>query len=286
MSLITRIDNFRKKYYKRGITINDVSMSYYLCGKGSHVLVLLAGDIGMPEQWINYIEDLSGVYRILVPSYPTGIGTTEELCGALGTLLRYLHIDRAVFVGDSYGAYLAQLMAIRYPEITEGLCLLSAAGLQEETLKALGKGRGKLRRQAMAQRLVSSETIRAAARKQFLDAAEAAGCEEISEMGLFWDEVCRDLDRKASQHMLALRSDIPDLPPCTDEQFAYLDRRVFLALPDNDEVYDTQMQLDLIADMPRPKIQNGITSGHLSPLFQTEDIIAGLRRFLLTLDRE
>ena len=286
MSLITRLDNFRKKYYKREITINEIPMHYYLCGKGDHVLVLLQGDLGMPEQWMNYIEDLSGVYRILAPAYPEGIDTTEELCSALRSLLRFLHIDRAVFVGDGYGGYLAQLMAIRYPEITEALCLFSTAGLQEDTLRALRRQGGRLRRTAMAYRLMSTSKVRQTERKQFLDAAAAGGCDDLSGMGLFFDEMCRDLDQPFALHMLALRSDIPELPPCSREQFAYLDRRVLLALPDNDEQYTSDMQLDLIADMPRPKMLNGLWKGHLSPIFQSDVVLKGLRRFLLTLDKE
>ena len=111
------------------ISIKGISFRYLMCGVGKTTLTLLTGGMGLAELNFAFIEKLEVHYRILTFDYPIGLDTNVDLADAVRALLGALEIKKTVFVGESFGGYLAQIIARRYPDITEGLCLFSTAGL-------------------------------------------------------------------------------------------------------------------------------------------------------------
>jgi pimeloyl-ACP methyl ester carboxylesterase len=88
------------------------------------VVVLLHGQPGSRSDWAGVINELSRTHRVLAPDRP-GYGTNaDSACGFDGNVyslmarLDAVGIERAVFVGHSWGAGVALLAALRWPERT------------------------------------------------------------------------------------------------------------------------------------------------------------------------
>ena len=85
--------------------------------------------------------------------------------------------------------------------------------------------------------------------------------------------------------MTTLLMDLMNQVPCTPEEYAYLEGRVLLILPKNDNSFTPEMQEDLIATMPDSVIVGGIDSGHISTLLEVDRYVEELRRFVEGLDK-
>ena len=123
------IKKFQESHEFKQCIVSGVQFRYILCGEGSKTLTLLTGEMGIAELNFSFIEKLEETYRVLAFDYPLGIDTNEELVDSIHELLKALGIEKSIFIGESYGGYLGQMIARKYPDIVDGLCLFSTAGL-------------------------------------------------------------------------------------------------------------------------------------------------------------
>ena len=79
-------------------------------------------------------------------------------------------------------------------------------------------------------------------------------------------------------HISGLLADVMNQMPVTEADFAALEGRILLILPDQD-FFSGQMQQDLIRLMHEPEIRY-VSGGHLSTVLKTEDYIRTIRAFL------
>ena len=73
-------------------------------------------------------------------------------------------------------------------------------------------------------------------------------------------------------------ADLMNQKPVTEADFAALEGKILLILPDQD-FFSGKMQEDLIKLMHHPKISY-VSGGHLSTVLRTDDYIRTIRRFL------
>jgi pimeloyl-ACP methyl ester carboxylesterase len=104
-------------------------------GEGPPLLYLhsLAGEV----RWLPFHQELSKGFDVIAPAHP-GFGATEgveETDSMEDLVFHYLDVldglglERANFVGVSYGGWIAAEFAVRYPERVEKLVLADAFGL-------------------------------------------------------------------------------------------------------------------------------------------------------------
>jgi len=114
--------------------INNFSIYYDIYGAGEP-LVLIAGLGSDSMSWFNVIDDLAKNYKLIVfdnrgcgrSDYPSGKISIEDMAEDTAGLLGYLNIDKANILGHSMGGYIAQEIAINYPERVNNLILVSTA---------------------------------------------------------------------------------------------------------------------------------------------------------------
>lgn len=105
--------------------------------KGQETIVLLHGYCSSSYTWNHCLEMLSEVgYRVIAPDLK-GFGFSEkpfdnryrveDQSDLIVGLLDSLNIERATFVGNSYGGAVSMATAIRHPQRVERLVLLNAA---------------------------------------------------------------------------------------------------------------------------------------------------------------
>ncbi len=117
----TRLSAFRRRNLKRRI-ISGTLWEIAEVGAGDETLVFLHGLGASADAWFLPMENLSGRFRCLAPSYPP-LGSWEALGAGILALLDSEGVTRAHFVGSSMGGVLAQFLATRAPERVQSLVL-------------------------------------------------------------------------------------------------------------------------------------------------------------------
>ena len=267
--------------------IQGCSFHYLLCGREESpcTLVYFVGGTGNPLGWYRHVLAMESKYRILLLDYPMGVDEMEQLTGLIGALIRELDIEKAVWIGASFGGYIAQLMAKKNPEITRAMVLYATTALSEKGIDALKKqyrymgtllwlmehGPYGLLKGAfmkpMLKRLIPREhTDYAAYMKDFIQ----------------W--IYEGYTRQTDLHMTRLMADIGNLTPVRSEDFDYLKGRVQLILPQNDKAFSPQMQEELMALLRYPDTET-MEGGHLATLFRAEEFAARTDAFLKKIHR-
>ena len=127
------------------VQAGDYRVHYHEAGEGPAVIMLHGAGPGATS-WANYrgnIEVFSESHRTILLDMP-GFGGSDDVASVdeaattirarvLRDFMDALGIERASFVGNSYGGAVSMAFAVDYPERTERLILMAAAG----TLKTI-----------------------------------------------------------------------------------------------------------------------------------------------------
>jgi pimeloyl-ACP methyl ester carboxylesterase len=127
------------------VQAGDYRVYYHELGEGPAVIMLHGAGPGA-SAWRNYqgnIEAFAQSHRTILVDMP-GFGGSDSITSidepattirtrVLRDLMDALGIERASFVGNSYGGAVAMAFAVDYPERTDRLILMAAAG----TLKTI-----------------------------------------------------------------------------------------------------------------------------------------------------
>jgi pimeloyl-ACP methyl ester carboxylesterase len=112
------------------VSVNGFSLYYEIQGDGEPV-VLIPGFAAGRETWVLQTPSLSREFRVITFD-PRGVSESEKpegpqsislLADDLAHLLQALGISKAHIVGASFGGFVAQEFALRYPFMTRKLVL-------------------------------------------------------------------------------------------------------------------------------------------------------------------
>ena len=280
-SFLLDIKRFQENHEFKHIEADGIDFRYILCGKGEKTLTILTGGMGIAELNFSFIENLESTYRVLAFDYPMGRDLNAELVHSISELIKKLGIRKTVFIGESYGGYLAQMIAREYPEITEGLCLFSTAGLNKTTIESLKQKYSGLAKPGIwILGHVPYNWLKPVLIKVSLKKLKYVPEDEYNYMKDFFTWAFKDYTGKYDVHMTSLLIDIMNQKPCRKEEFEYLKRKVMLILPDDDESFTTKMQKDLSDLFEDPYVVEHITGGHLAPILQTEKYVKEIDAFM------
>jgi pimeloyl-ACP methyl ester carboxylesterase len=125
----------RKDVRPHTLTTNDFSMKYWKGGNGPVIVFLhgFGGDALFTYQ--NELTALAKNHTVIAPdllwfgessaSLPT---TLESQLVAVETLLKELNVDTFSLIGQSYGGFIAVLMAEKFPKRIDRLCIANSPG--------------------------------------------------------------------------------------------------------------------------------------------------------------
>ncbi len=138
------------------ISVNGLRLYYESEGDGEPV-VLIPGFAAGRWIWFKQTEELARMFRVIVfdprgvsaSDKPEGTQTISLLADDVAHLLQTIGIERAHVVGASFGGFVAQEFALKYPLLTRKLvlCCTSFGGPNHvnpapETLAALASTKG------------------------------------------------------------------------------------------------------------------------------------------------
>ena len=114
--------------------LNNLNIYYEVHGEGEP-LILIAGFTADSQSWQFVIKDLSKHFKVIIFDN-RGVGRTEatdppytieQMADDTKSLMDYLNIHAAHVLGHSMGGYIAQKLAIKYPERVYKLILCSTS---------------------------------------------------------------------------------------------------------------------------------------------------------------
>src|SRR5215471_1206448 len=114
---------FRLTHAYKQLDIAGICWEYIVCGRGENVLLLLPGAHGLGEVAFQVIIRFEHTYRIISPSYPSGVRMVGELVDGLVDILNAENITQAYVVGGSFSGMVAQQLVRRHPERINKLVL-------------------------------------------------------------------------------------------------------------------------------------------------------------------
>lgn len=217
------------------LTVDGASFRYVLSGQ--HVgktLVLLNGGMNTLEMWMDYVEPLSKVCRVLLFDYPQELRTNQALVTGMHAFFAKLDIRSPIFVGASDGGMVAQIYVQRYPGETGGLVLISTGGMDENTLKSLKR---KYRLAALMlwyMKHCNYEKLKPTLIKAGMSHIRNESADEIAYAQEMFETIFKDYKQEKDVHISGLLADLMHQKPVTAEDFAALEGKILLILPDQD----------------------------------------------------
>jgi len=127
--------------------LDDISLYYEVHGKGAPLL-LIAGLGSDSASWMGIVRKLSARFRVVTfdnrgagrTSVPDEKYSVRQMVEDTVKLLDRLEIGRAHIIGHSMGGYIAQELAVRYPERVDKLIFEATAPVSSERNNALFNG--------------------------------------------------------------------------------------------------------------------------------------------------
>lgn len=104
--------------------------------------------------------------------------------------------------------------------------------------------------------------------------------EEYQYMKELFTEIFKNYTADLDIHMTKLLADIVVQKPCIADEFTYLDGKVLLILPDEDDSFTSKMQSDLIEMMKNPMIVEHMEGGHLAAVLRLKEYVKVIHKFM------
>ena len=265
------------------MTVDGAQYRYLLDGKDNgKTLVFLNGGMNTLEMWMDYVDALSGDGRVLLFDYPQELRTNQELVAGMRTFFQKLGIEKPIFIGASDGGMVAQIYVQKYPGETGGLILMSTGGMDANTLKSLKRKYFFAPLMLWYMKHCNYEKLKPTLIKAGMSHIRNESAEEIACAQDMFETIFKDYKQEKDVHISGLLADLMNQKPVVEADFAGLEGKILLILPDQD-FFSGEMQADLIKLMHNPQISY-VSGGHLSTVLKTDGYIRTIRSFLNSME--
>lgn len=274
-----KINDFAAKYPSQTVTVDGAVFRYILSGNDAgKTLVFLNGGMNTLEMWMDYVDDLSQNDQVLLFDYPQQLPTNQALVTGMHAFFKKLGIEKPIFVGASGGGMIAQIYVQKYPGQTGGLILISTGGMDANTIKSLKKQYRFAPLMLWYMKRCNYEKLKPTLIKAGMGHLRNESKEEAAYARDMFETIFKDFKKEKDVHISGLLADFMNQKPVTEADFASLEGKILLILPDQD-FFSVKMQEDLIKLMHNPKISY-VSGGHLSTVLKTGDYIRTIQDFL------
>ena len=175
----------------------------------------------------------------------------------------------------------AQIYVQRYPGETGGLVLISTGGMDENTLKSLKRKYRLAPLMLWYMKHCNYEKLKPRLIKAGMSHIRNESAEEIAYAQEMFETIFKDYKQEKDVHISGLFADLMHQKPVTAADFAALEGKILLILPDQD-FFSGKMQEDLIRLMHGPKISY-VSGGHLSTVLRVDDYVRTILDYLKTM---
>ena len=205
------------------MTVCGAQFRYVLNGNANgKTLVFLNGGMNTLEMWMDFADELSEDYRVLLFDYPQNLRTNQELVTGMHAFFQKTGIENPIFVGASDGGMVAQIYVQRYPGETGGLILVSTGGMDENTLKSLKKKYRLAPLMLWYMKHCNYEKLKPKLIKAGMSHIRNESEEEIVYAQDMFETIFKDYKQEKDVHISGLLADLMNQKPVTAADFAEL----------------------------------------------------------------
>ena len=274
-----KIQSFTTAHPCENVTVDGAQFRYILSGKtDGKTLVFLNGGMNTLGMWMDYVDGLSDVCRVLLFDYPQELRTNQELVVGMHAFFQKFGIKDPIFIGASDGGMVAQIYTLKYPDEVGGLILISTGGMDANTLKSLKRKYRFALLMLWYLKRCNYEKMKPKLIKLGMSHIRNESAEEVAYAQDMFDTIFRDYQQEKDVHISGLLADLMNQIPVTASDFAAVQGKILLILP-NQDFFSGKMQEDLIKLMHDPKIVY-VSGGHLSTVLKADDYVRTIRNFL------
>lgn len=276
------IQSFRENHKPMNKKIGIATFKYWLSGKGEYTYVLLPGGMGSGEFFFKQILLLEKYAKVLTLDYPVELEDNNSMADGIVALIDNLKLKKVIYVGQSYGGMIAQVIAKRHTKKIFGLVLSNTGTATSEVIQRDNGLKKMIERLKMGQ-----ETLKTMPYDEFqkymlikmgsyLDAVEEKYRHYINDTFKYMVKV---LSRERNILMTKLLLDFYENQRFTKDDFINLEDRVMLIFAPDDKTFSEAVRDELIALLPNPTINHSLKGGHLAILIEIDKFILSLVDF-------
>lgn len=280
---------FREEYPAATFTVSSGKPFVYRYHKNPQAaatLVLLTGGIGLSDLFYKHFARFAGDFSVLTFDYQIQFADNGEFAEAVAELLRHLG-ERAWLVGQSLGGVVAQIIAVRHPDVVAGLVLSNTCCLSEtmseaghqDLVKMIESQRNFKKWLAVLPFSIIKRMMKWAVMKKKTDGFTP---QETAAMAELCDAMLELLTKQYEAHMIDFLVDAEHYFSMEKEDFARWDGNILLILSEDDTTFTSACREDLIALMPNPTVVTDLTGGHLALMVQLEQYAGLVTEFIQT----
>lgn len=268
--------DFLKTHSYKPVTVSGHEFQVIDSGSGSQTIVFLNG-IDTQQEWINYVSALEKNYRVVMMKYPVKVYKNKEMIVLLHELFDKLKITLPIICGISDGGVLGQLYAKNYK--VGGLIMMTTLTVDSDYVAGMKKEQYILPLMKLYIKTVKFDKLRPALIKAVQKHYRNETDEEKAYAVSFFECIGEDESYRYSYLRAVMATgDIYKLEKFKKSDFAYLDGKVLVLIPENDmfEKSDSQKLVDIFTN-PVVKETYG---GHLGMLMRADLYIKEIEKFL------
>ncbi len=284
---MTFYQDFCSNYPIQTITIQQKEFTYrhFENKDAKHTVVLLVGGLGLSDLFYEHFIKLSKNFSVVTFDYSYNFSNVESLIDAIYFLIKSLD-KKCWFIGQSLGGFIAQLIAIKYPQITKGLVLSNTGSFYEnlsetayESLMAMIKKSHKSKQLlklipfSIFKKIISTKIMKTHA-NNFDE-------ESKSKLKALCEIMEKTLTKKYELHMIDLLIDMQNHLGCNSHQFEYLNKNILLILSDDDQTFHPEVKEALSIVMPNASVVKNLDDGHLALIVNCDAYINLVTSFIL-----
>jgi maspardin len=269
---VDELARFRATHPLKHTFVYGVRWEYIAAGHGSEALLILPGLLGFGEMSFQHIRAFESEYRVIAPSYPFEITTTQQMTDGVAAILAAEGTRQAHVLGGSYGGMVAQCLVRSYPHIVVSLVLSHTGGPRPDRAATNRRFIALLRLLPMS---LLRFMLKGATRKSLRDAPEQIP---------FWEAYSNEMIAHVSKadligryqvavdfdaHAAFAPDDLKDWPG-----------RILILEGDNDPIAEAPAREALKALHPQARVHTFHGSGHVASIAKLDEYVDVIKRFL------
>lgn len=268
----------------------------YICAGGFEIgcryhkereptVILLVGGLGVPDMFFRqFLWFSKNGYSVLSIDYPIGCNTNEMLVAVIVEVIDCLNINKPVFVGQSFGGFLAQQIVSQYPGIAYALVLSNTGticrDMGKENLSRMIFLRQKLALVYKITRFLPERTTCFLSLfYKALGAGKAAFDSGAAYTAYFLSAMLKQTTKEKRHQMYRLMLDLENIDLPEKDAFNIVCDRCLLLLSEDDNLFGTAIRSDLIKTFCNAQVNN-IQGGHMAFVFNAEGYSSEINGFL------
>ena len=270
------LEAFKAEYSIKSGSYLDTPLTWYDSGTQGSPLVFLPGTTGKAEVWYPYLMRLKTTNRVLMPDFPQ-VNTVEAFCDVLESWMTDLKVDKAIFVGQSFGGAMAQRFSDRYPEKVFKLVLLTSfsntTSVKDKTRKNYNRS---LSRFLKATKDIKFSSLQKSIHKQVVKGVDVAFVEDKD----FWKAYYGNMFLNSSIELLKCLHEIQiDFWRAVQHEPALYKGPTLLIEAKTDASYDREEKSALVKRYPNSKKLEFEGSSNLAHIRELSLIADAIREF-------